>query len=353
MAFALCGLTLCALPLASCANIIGLSEDYREVPQDTAPPALEIPPGRLVFHRFTEYYEGDSEMFLVDFPSGVVSEEIGVSFGLCNPMSGIFSPDGTKLLVMAQPRIEPCGKTDRNAIEVYELSLDGTKAVRKITENVVPDEDPQYSSDGSFIVFKHNGHVTETLTDAPVLTMCDVLPPGAFCYQNTEGEQSKPVVTPDGSTICYYQSTAATADIFCFDRALAKTGANIDEIRQPAVVHANIMDGRPMISGDSLYYTRWRSATNPVTYIARKPLDELLGVGEEASFCTDDASTYTDPCDLGDDLIVFSGNQAGKGGTDLFIAEFGGTFVEPLDHWVPSLNTDKQERGAAFFRTGR
>ena len=49
-----------------------------------------LPEGTLVYHRYSTYEAGDSEMFVVELPSGERSAELGSQYGLCNLMNGIF-----------------------------------------------------------------------------------------------------------------------------------------------------------------------------------------------------------------------------------------------------------------------
>jgi hypothetical protein len=371
---------MAALLLAGgCARLLGLSDDYREAEQppdgqtvseadgggggpdaqaepdaDAAAPDDGIPnvlpTGKLVYHRYTTYYTGDSEMFLVDLPAGTRSEELGARYGLCHMMNGIFSPDGKWLAVTAAPRGEgDCPGTERAALEVYVLDLEQPGVKRRLTDNDVPDEDPQFSARGDFLLFKHDGHIVEWPLGEPTFTGCDALPDNAYCFNSSELEQSKPVVTPDDKTICYYEDHEDDSDIYCFERALGHTGVDIVDIRKPAVVHFDVLDARPTIDDKHLYYIRARSVTNPVKYIARNSLGDLNGVGEDARFCTDEASDYIDPLSLGNDLIVYASNEAGEGGFDLFIARFNGEAVRALDDLVPELNSPKDDFGPAFW----
>lgn len=356
-----------------CARLLGIEGDYelasqpsdagsdatREVESDgasdaasvDASTAMQLPKGKLVYHRFTNYGAGDAEMFIIDLPSGKVSPEIGVTYGLCHPLNGIFHPDGKRMLVSASIRTDAgCGPTNRDILEVFELDLTRPGEMRQLTVNDLPDEDPQYSFDGSFLVFKHNGHVAERPVEGEPFVSCDQPIAGAFCFGTGEGEQSKPVLTPDSQVICYYEGHLADADIYCFSRADGLTGRPLSEIRFPAVVHGGVTDQRPTIDERHLYYVRARSVTNPVTYIARNPLSDLSGLGEDARFCVDEASNYRDPCTLAGDLMIFSSDQAGKGGFDLFVAEFASTKSASLDAFVPGINSPKEDLGAAFWR---
>jgi Tol biopolymer transport system component len=358
--------------LPGCARLLGLDDDYHVLPEQpprdagtTPPPAdamspeppdagplFTLPTGKLLYHRYTEYYTGDSEMFIVDLPSGERSQELGQLYGLCHLMNGIFSPDGKSVATTGAPRPEggQCGGTDRARLEVYLLDLEHPGEKRQLTANDVPDEDPQYSFAGDFLLFKHDGHIVEWPLSQPTFTGCETLPDGAYCYQSSEADQSKPVITPDDKTICYYEDHQAEADIYCFDRALGHTGADVLEIRKPAVVHEDVLDARPAIDAHHLYYVRERSVTNRRSYIARNALNDLNGVGQDGRFCTDEASNYIDPFSIGDDLLFYSSNTAGEGGYDLFMANFLGESVISLDQLIDGFNSPKDDLGACFWR---
>jgi len=310
---------------------------------------ITLPSGKLVFHRFTSYATGDSEMFIVASPTKAMMPEIGRAYGLCNPLNGIFSPDGNQLAVMAQPRTATCGPTDRNQMDVYLLDLVNVGQKRQVTMNALPDEDPQFAASGQFIVFKHNGHLAQWTLGAAPFTTCASLPTGAYCFNLSTGEQSKPVITPDDKSICYFEQFDANSDIYCFDRAAGLAGKDINAIRIPAVVHPLIEDARPTIAEGYLYYQRWRAATNPTMIIARKALDDLTGVGSIAQFCTDMAASYSEPYDIGGGRMIFSSDEAGLGKRDLFIGDFDALVIQSLDRWMPGINTSKQEVGASFF----
>jgi hypothetical protein len=371
------------LALAGCAQLIGLSGDYKVRPKhdagsdsphdgghpgsgdgdmgdgDQPPhgdgdagmvvPSFKIPKGKLVYHHYSDYFAGDSEMWLVDFPSGKRGDELGQTYGLCNPLNGIFSPDGSKLVVGALPRDGDCQPTDKAKLEVYILDLAHPGQKQQVTQNDLEDEDPQFSALGDYLVFKHDGHVAEWPVGDSLFTTCDALPEGSYCY-GASGEQSKPVVTPDNKTICYYEAHLQDSDIYCFDRELGHSGASVDDIRMAASMHDGVNDSRPTFDRNYLYYTRGRAVNNQVTFIARVPVDDLTGVGEPAAFCTDEASYYTDPCSLGSDLMMFASNQAGLGGYDLFVGSYDSPHSVSLDHFAPGVNSAKNDFGPNFWR---
>jgi hypothetical protein len=345
--------------------VIGLTQDYYELVDsgsrpadasgtgDAEPAEAGIPSGKLVFHRYTTYETGDSQMFVVTFPDGTISDELGQTYGLCNPMNGIFSPNGNSLAVMAALRSGDsgdCGPTDRSKFDVYILDLTTPGQKQQVTQNTFPDEDPQFSPAGDFILFKHNGHLAKWMVDSPPFTTCSPLSQGSFCFNAPSGEQSKPVMTTD-DRVCYYESSGANADIFCFDLGSGLGGVDItvNQNHTTAVAHPGINDSRPTIAMPYLYYVRWRDQANTKNFIERKDLGNLAGLGDPTGFVRDTGADYTDPCSLPNDVLIFSSDVTGIGGHDLFLAGFQSTDIQALDQVVPLVNTKLEELGASFW----
>ncbi len=360
--------SLALLGTSSCANVLGFEDSYYVAGADGGggsnvagaggASSFTVPPGKLVFERYTTYDAGDSQMFLANFPDKTLSSDLGARYGLCSPLNGIFSPDGTKLVLGATIRAGACPALDRSQLELFILDLENPGAKQQITSNQVPDEDAQYSPDGSFILFKHDGNLAYWKTGtAPFDEKCSD-PSSSYCFDHAYAassgtEQSKPVT--DGNLVCYGWGNSAdvTADIFCFDLADGLAGKDVTDpaVRMPAVVHASLSDARPVIAPPYLYFTRWRSPSSHVNEIGRTLLSDITGTQSIASFCIDPGVGYEDAFSLdGQDLVVFSSNANGYGKGDLFIGDFSQVGSENLDAIVPGINTVNDELGAAFWR---
>jgi hypothetical protein len=92
----------------------------------------------------------------------------------------------------------------------------------------------------------------------------------------------------------------------------------------------------PVVCGNNLYFTKWRSAENRCDQI-------MCYDGEKVSALPFDSADYdcSDACPLGGDKMVFSSTM--NGSYDLYY--YDGNSVSPL----PELNSDKNELGASFF----
>jgi hypothetical protein len=313
-----------------------------------------IPDGKLVYHRYTAYATGDSEMFVVSFPSLEVSPDIRETYDLCNPINGIFSPDGDWLAVTAEPPSDTCGPTTESQQDVYLLDLVNPPNKVKVTGNTLPDEDPQFSPDGGFLVFKHNKHLAKWDIGGAAFTDCVAPPTGSFCFTPSSGtttQQSKPVLTPDGETLCYYELFGPDADIRCIALADALVGDDITLDSTAIVAHDDISDARPNFSGGQhLYYVRWQSAEIKIDQIVRRPLADLQGVDSFPKFATDLASDYSDPFSIDGDLVIFASDITGMGKHDLFIGDWGSDApVHSLNDWIPGINSAKDDLGGVFW----
>lgn len=309
-----------------------------------------LPAGKLAYHRFDDYSDGDSETFVVELPSGNRSPELGQLFGLCGVLSPSFSPDGTKLAVAARPLTTPCpvGDPKQNELEIYVLDLTNLALPNKVrvTENTVPDEDPSFAPTGDFLLAKREGDVTKLSLNPAVLphTTCAALAPGSYCFAQNE-EQRKPVMSSTG-LVFYQQGNDGGADLYYFDLAAAESGAFAPE---PLLTRMDLYEARPSVFGDWLYFARWKERLNPADRVVRRSLSALGEPDAVAAIQYDDASDYTDPSGMSDDLVIFSTDEGG-GLHDLFVANFTDGTKRNLDSWLPEpINSKEDDLSPTFW----
>ncbi len=310
-----------------------------------------LPEGRLAYHRFNKYSDGDAESFVVDLPSGKRSVELGKLFQLCGVLSPSFSPDGTQLAVAARPWTDPCpvGDPKQSELEIYLLDLTNLDAPSKVrvTMNTVPDEDPSFAPTGDFLLVKRSGDVVKLGLDAAVLphTTCDALAPGSFCF-DLDQEQLKPVMSKNG-LVFYQQGTELAADIWYFNLAAAEATGSIDAAT--VATRADTYEARPCIFNDWLYFARGRTRDISADVAARKEIAELDVNEVTAPFSEDEVAEYTDPCGMVDDLVVVSSDERG-GLHDIFIGNFADGSKRNLDSWLPEpINSDEDELSPTFW----
>jgi hypothetical protein len=309
-----------------------------------------LPEGKLAYHRFIDYSDGDAETFVVDLPSGKRSPELGQLFGLCGVLSPSFSPDGTKLAVAARPLTTPCpvGDPKQNELEIYVLDLTNLDVPSKVrvTENTVPDEDPSFAPSGDFLLAKRAGDITKLSLDPAVLphTTCQALAPGSYCFAH-EGEQLKPVMSSKG-LVFYQQGFDGDADIYSFDLATAESGTFAPDA---LLIRPMVYEARPSVFGDWLYFARWAAKNNPADRVVRRSLNALDQLDAVAAIQYDDASDYTDPSGMTDDLVIFSTDEGG-GLHDIFVANFNDGTKRNLDSWLPEpVNSAEDDLSPTFW----
>ncbi|HVY26483.1 MAG TPA: hypothetical protein VHB79_08005 [Polyangiaceae bacterium] len=314
----------------------------------------QLPSGKLAFHSYTSYDASDSRMYVVEMPGGSLEPELGEAFGVCTPRAGSFSPDGTKLVVAAQPKVGGvCPAYSREALEIFILDLttltSGTRDVLQVTANNLADEDPQFAPHSDFLLFKHNNHIVKWTLGSPAFTVCGAQTSGSFCFKSMGNEEIKPVISDDEGIICYQAGPVPEADILCFDRIKAEAGA---EVRSAsfAVATKAIAETRASMSKAWLYYTHWRTLENGVDIIVRKSANDLMGVEQEAAFPSSGVIDYSDPYPIEGDLLVFSSDVSGAGKHDLFVGTFGDISLFSLDLWVPGLNSPVEELQPSYWR---
>ena len=122
---------------------------------------LAVPKGWLLWHSYTSYEAGDSQLYLQN-PQGEISEITG---DFIHAMNGNFGKSPDDIVFMA---------IDENADE-WDIFLYEDKTVTNLTENSgYRNEDPKWSPDGKSIVFKR-GYWNADVNDFTYNLACMVL----------------------------------------------------------------------------------------------------------------------------------------------------------------------------------
>ena len=144
--------------------------------------------GVLVFHRYTNYRNWDSTLWMVDLPTGRLAR-IGSDWNVIHPMNAHFSTDGNAMVFMGS----------QEGIQDWDIFLsrwDGKswgEPINLTGPNEKRDEDPKFSSDGTQIVFKSDGVIRRVDTSGKVL---EVINTG-------EAEASMPYFLPNSTDLLY------------------------------------------------------------------------------------------------------------------------------------------------------
>ena len=287
-------------------------------------PALPVLNGQLVFHAYTCYTCDDSQVYLFDFTTKQL-QCLSEQWEIVNPMNAHFSPDGTKITFMGKPK----GAGDWDVF-LYDFKTAG--APLNLTHAAhARDEDPKFSFDGSKIVFKRNGILTEMDTLGGVLKS----------YALPHPEASMPYYTGDGNRILYSarETGSERADIFLLSVA--------DGSIRPVAAQPNLEEYYPIVRDDtSFLFTRWRVSGNPNDQVYLGFFDNRAS--KRLPFNESDHD-FSDAYPVSGRYLVLSSTKAGgKGAYDLYVADLVSGASWSLSQYKPNLNTARNELGACY-----
>ncbi|MFZ4463346.1 MAG: TolB family protein [Bacteroidales bacterium] len=300
-------------------------DDQPDNPDDTIgskPPTIL---GKLVYHTYSCYSCNDSKLYYLDFATKELVC-LSTNWEIDNPMNVHFSPDGKNIVFMGTS-----SGTANWDVFLYKTGS-SLSPVNLTVESVGRDEDPKFSPDGSKIVFKRNGILTEMDTTGLVLKE----------YELPQTEASMPYYTSDSDNILYAAKgdDGTNLDIFlvsCLDgnsRILSST--------------TNVEDYYPIVRNDtSFLFTRWYAPDNMNDQVYLGFYDDRTSVrlpfNEVYANCSD-----AFPVD-GRNLVLSSTKKGGRGGYDLYVADIKTGKTWSINVYNPYINTSDNELGACYL----
>lgn len=282
------------------------------------PPALK---GKLVYHRYTSYDAGDSQIWLYDFSTNKLSC-ISSNWNIHNAMNAQFSPDGTKLVFMGISNV-----TNMWDIFIYDLTT--TAAPTDLTlGSGTRNEDPKFSPDGKRIIFKQHDCLAEiTLSTGDI----QLLTSEGYSMPSYNSSGTKVVCSKDGSD---------DSSIVMVDIASKKITLLYDE--------PNVQDYYPINADESsFYYSRGYSESNRIDQVYRGYWSGLRS--KRLPFNGTDGD-YSDATPVNSDWVVISSTRTGTRGVyDLYIANVNTGKIYSLSRYNAEINTAKNELGASVY----
>ncbi len=328
---------------------------------------MTLPAGKLAFSRAAPGQNANSEVVLMELPSGTMTE-IGAALELCNVRSPAFDATGQYLVVTAASNPsppDPC-PTDPLETEVYYVDTEqlanknSALAVTAIggTEGHPAFGTPMDNPSGDYVYFEQAGdlaRVPTNLVSPQPFSNCST-PSGSTCFDGGTPFQSYPTAT--GTTgwpelLCYQEGNGASADIYCVD--LSETGALTDPLqdhRSFAISTANVAESHPHFFGGFLYYEQGIAAGSLEKSLVRVAVENIGDMPEGSAFDMSAGESDSDVAVLGTvtagDVVVFS-RSSNSGDKDLYVGVFGKPDVWGLDEFFDTpINTDADEAEAAF-----
>jgi Tol biopolymer transport system component len=300
-------------------------DDQPDNPDDTIstkPPSIH---GKMVYHTYSCYSCYDSKLYYLDFDTKQLVC-LSTNWEIDNPMNAHFSPDGKNIVFMGT-------SSGTNNWDVFLYKTGTTLAPINLTSGSAGrDEDPKFSPDGTEIVFKRNGILTEMDTTGLVLKV----------YELQQTEASMPYYTSDGNNILYAAKgdDETNLDIFLVSR--------LDGTSRILSSTTNVEDYYPIVRNDtSFLFSRWYAPDNMNDQVYLGFYDDRSSVrlpfNEVYSNCSD-AYPVDDR-----NLVLSSTKKGGRGGYDLYVADIKTGKMWSINVYNPYINTSDNELGACYL----
>ena len=122
---------------------------------DRREPNLPSLNGSLIYHRYSEYGAWDATMWLLDLPTGELTQ-VGADWkGIVSPINAHFSADAQTITFMGSQ--EGLSENEWDVFTSRWQNGQWQEPINITGPNGARDEDPKFSPDGSKIVYKENG----------------------------------------------------------------------------------------------------------------------------------------------------------------------------------------------------
>jgi subtilisin-like proprotein convertase family protein len=296
--------------------------------------------GRITYHSYSKYLAVpaggdtvDGHIFIYD-PRVDSLTNVTLALPVVNSMNAHFSPDGAKLVFMAVPASKASDTAyDSEAgywhrrwsnLDVFSFDL-ASGTLSNLTPNAgTADEDPKFSPDGQYIVWKRNGQIWRMNTD------------GTNPTQLTSGglEKSGPNYSPDGSHIVYWVGTRAddNEDIW----RISADGSSETLL----VANASIHDYYPIYrDAENILYARAESANSDFD----KVYNYNTTSGSSPLLLNQAGANDSDASPINSTYVTFCSTREGNG-YDVFVGRYDNDAVYAL----PAANSSHEDLGPSY-----
>jgi Tol biopolymer transport system component len=228
---------------AVCTNSPTLQSDY------SFPTSVS---GRLVYHSYINYNDGSSNLFLKDFRYNTLVQLNQSFWNITDPMNAHFSPNGRYLTFMGK---------QNSRCNIFIWKIDSSLAPQSLSHNSQitgnTSEDPKFSADGNYIVYKHNGdivlgHLNYTNTNAPYIDIS-----WNITTDNYAIEESMPYLSTDGKSVYYSQSARENSAIYQINYTLTNNQLFVNPPRAIAN-RQGIAEYYPVVKNNAVFFTGWK-----------------------------------------------------------------------------------------------
>lgn len=128
-------------------------------PSDTTSAFPSTLTGKVLWHSYTAYADGSSQIFIRNIAAG--STTAMSKTGVTDPMNGVFNADGTWIVFMG---------IANTAWNIFAQPADNSHAPYNLTNSTgtTRNEDPKFSSDGTKIIWKQKQGTAYRIMSAPI-----------------------------------------------------------------------------------------------------------------------------------------------------------------------------------------
>lgn len=208
--------------------------------------------GRLLYHSYNNYSDGSSNLYLKDFRSNTLTQLNQSFWNIEDPMNAHFSPNGRYITFMGK-------QNSRWNIFIWKIgSLLAPTNLSNNTENSGgTTEDPKFSSDGNYIIYKNKGdimlsHLRIGYYDNPTIDTTWPITNNGYTT-----EESMPYLSPDGKSVYYTQGAGQNSDIYKIKFTLKY---NQLVIGTPTLVagRPGVAEFYPISQNSNLFFVGWK-----------------------------------------------------------------------------------------------
>ncbi|SJM93868.1 Coagulation factor 5/8 type domain protein (fragment) [Crenothrix polyspora] len=295
--------------------------------------------GRLVYHSYINYSDGSSNLFLKDFRDNTLTQLNQSFWNIEDPMNAHFSPNGRHITFM--------GKQDtRWNIFIWKIGspLPPVNLTKHTQVTGGTSEDPKFSSDGNYIVYKNNGDVaigrlTFTDPDAPTLEAS-----WAITNNGYSPEESMPYLSADGKYVYYSQGVRENSDLY---RVSFKIMTDYITVGKPSLVagRPGLAEFYPIVQNSALFFVGWKDATFKKDQIYLKT--SLFNSYPSELNLNDCKADNSDPMPVDSSNIIFSSTRSNSDFYNLYLGNIYTGAVWSLNKFGVN-QTQKHQLGATY-----
>lgn len=277
-----------------------------------------IEEGWLIWHRYSSYESGDSQLFIKD-SKGKITEIRG---DFTNPMNGSFGYTPDKAVFMAID-------TKADEWDIYLYDGNSNTATNLTRRSGYRNEDPKWSPDGKGIVFKR-GYWNHSVDDFTYnLAYLNIEDMSVRMLTDDLSEEAMPCFSDDGKTVYYAKYTGRHGEIASLDIRSGKETIIFSQ--------ENITAYYPVYNNGNLYFTKWYSAQNHHDQLMCFDGKEIKSLPFNSEY-----SDCSDICPVSAESFVYSSTADGNRYSLYYFN--GNTSIALSD-----INTEKNELGADFY----